>query len=164
MDVEYNLPSPPRLLEKLDALAQQQSSMLVQNTLLAQQNATLISQNVVMAERLTVLEGLLAQPAPTRDLDWVCPVCGSKLTTRDSLKGHIRRLIFPQSATTSCFLDSENADHQALLAHPRYGEGNFEARAQAFKSMLYDTVKSSTRSTMSSENSFSAVSARQMHV
>lgn len=162
MDIEFDLPSPPRLFEKLDALAQQQQCIFTQNTQLAAQNAALINQNAAMAARLTALEQLVASRASDSEVnsDWRCPVCSATLTTRESFKGHIRRLVKPASENTHCFLDPDNAEHQAMLSHSRYGQGDFNTRATVFKTMLYETVKSNTRSTMSSESSFSAVCAR----
>ena len=96
--------------------------------------------------------------SPYERRDWKCPVCNQPLKHRESFKGHIRRLIVPSSDRTHCFLDIENPAHRALLAHPRYGDGDFNARAVVFSQQLYDTVKSNSSSTRTSESSHSAVS------
>ena len=96
--------------------------------------------------------------SPYERRDWKCPVCNQPLKHRESFKGHIRRLIVRSSDRTHCFLDIDNPAHVALLAHPRYGDGDFNARAVVFSQQLYDTVKSNSSSTRTSESSHSAVS------
>lgn len=146
----------PRLLLAIDSMAQQQVAMMTQTDQLAIQNATLIVQNASLVERISALEQIVVARQPHGS--WPCPVCGHIYSHRESFKGHIRRLALPVTHRAHCFLDPNNAEHQALLSHDRYGDGDFDSRAKNFAIMLYDTVKSNSSSTMSSENSFTAVS------
>jgi hypothetical protein len=89
---------------------------------------------------------------------WICPVCRSPFKHRESFKGHILRLKEPVAKRTHCFFDAENPVHVALLSHPRFGTGDFGSRGAAFASQFYDTVRSCSSSSRSSESSHAAVS------
>jgi hypothetical protein len=153
----------PRLLSALNSMVQQQVAMMTQSDQLAAQNATLIQQNATMVERIAALEQIVIGRRPSGQGDWICPVCGHHYTTLASFKGHVRRLIYPAAQRTKCFLDPNNPDHQALVSHARYGEGNFDSRSKNYALMLYETIRSNSTSTKSSEDSFSAVSS-SLHV
>ena len=96
--------------------------------------------------------------------DWVCPVCQEPFAHRESFKGHIRSLTLTKSERSHCAFDSHNQNHQALLSHPRYGDGDFFTRASAFAHQLYDTVKSHSSSARSSQSSHSAVRKSSLFV
>lgn len=134
-------------------------SLKAQNDSILSQNQALLTQNLALADRVSALESQISsRPSTASDKSqvWICPVCHEVFKHRESFKGHIRRMMFP-SERPHCFLDPLSPEHVALLAHPRYGDGPFEDRASNFKSQLYSTVKSNSVSTMSSENSFTAV-------
>lgn len=147
----------PRILSAMNSMAQQQIAMMTQSEMLAAQNATLIEQNAAMVARIAALEQVVIGRRPSGD--WVCPVCGNHYSTLASFKGHVRRLVHPVSVRTKCFLDINNPDHQLLVSHARYGEGNFESRSKNYSLMLYETIRSNSSSSMSSPASYSAVSS-----
>jgi hypothetical protein len=116
--------------------------------------------NAALAARISMLELSASGSRSEERQKWSCPVCLKAFAHRASFKGHIRRLAIsdPTSGRNHCFLDPERPEHIALLAHPRYGNGDFKSRACAFSHQMYDTVKSNSTSTRTSESSHSAVS------
>lgn len=147
----------PRLMTAMNSMVQQQIAMISQSEKLAAQNATLIEQTAAMVARISALEQVVIGRRASGD--WVCPVCGHHYTTLASFKGHVRRLIHPASQRSKCFLDSNNPDHQLLVSHARYGDGDFDSRSKNYSLMLYETIKSNSSSSMSSPASYSAVSS-----
>jgi hypothetical protein len=147
----------PRLLSAMDRMVEQQVAMMTQSDQLAAQNATLIQQNARMVERIAALEQIVIGRRSSGD--WICPVCGNHFSHIGSFKGHVRRLIHPVALKSKCFLDPNNPDHQALVSHARYGQGDFDDRSKIYSLMLYETIRSNSTSTMSSQNSYSAVSS-----
>ena len=89
---------------------------------------------------------------------WICPVCWQPFAHRESFKGHIRRLTESPTDRMHCHLDPDLPEQNRLLAHARYGHGDFPSRAAAFSQQLYETVKSNSNSSRTSESSHSAVS------
>ena len=91
---------------------------------------------------------------------WICPVCREILAHRESFKGHISRLSEPKSERSHCKLDPDNKEHQKLLSDPRFGDpnGDWNQRALTFGLQFYNTIKSHSSTTRSSEQSHSAVS------
>ena len=122
------------------------------------------SGNVALAARVAELEGYRYKRKSSRDNEcrWICPVCWQPFSHRESFKGHIRQLTISPTDHMHCFLSEEKLEHRILLSHPRYGDGDFKTRAAAFSSQLYDTVKSNSNSTRTSESSHSAVSCMML--
>ena len=91
---------------------------------------------------------------------WICPVCREILAHRESFKGHVSRLSEPKSERSRCKLDPDNKEHQKLLSDPRFGDpnGDWNQRALTFGLQFYNTIKSHSSTTRSSEQSHSAVS------
>lgn len=141
----------------------QQTTLIDQNVALAQQNATLISQTADLTSRIVALEEVVSAKATVIGslgaVEWTCPVCSEGFKHRESFKGHIRRLAHPVSPGARCFLDPAVKEHRALLAHERYGNGDFDSCKAQFVQQLYDTVKSASTSRRSSESSHRQVRA-----
>ena len=91
---------------------------------------------------------------------WVCPVCREPFAHRESFKGHVSRFIEPKTERSHCKLDPDNPEHKKLLSDPRFGDpnGDWNVRALNFGLQFYNTVKSNSSSSRSSEQSHSAVS------
>ena len=120
----------------------------------------LVANNAALEARIAFLESqnrAAQEKKDQRDLKWRCPVCLEPFKHRESFKGHIMRLKDPVTARAKCFLDCENERHRELLAHPRYGGGDFESRRLCFADQFYQTVRSNSTSTRTSESSHSAV-------
>jgi hypothetical protein len=122
-------------------------------------NAALAVTHAALNTRVEQLESHVAITDPSNSRrSWVCPVCAKLFKHRESFKGHILRLKDPQSERSRCRLDPDRPDHIVLLSHPRYGHGDFPSRACSFAQQFYDTVRSNSTSTRTSESSHSAVS------
>ena len=161
MNITANYRLMSKLDSKLDSISATQATILHQNQALASQNATLITQNAELCARVAALELRAGSHDTASDLccEWRCPVCHETFKHRESFKGHIRRLVYPSSSKSACFLDESKPEHVALVSHPRYndGDGMFPARAASFSLQLYETVKSNSTSRTTSESSHRAV-------
>ena len=62
---------------------------------------------------------------------WICPVCWKPFAHRASFKGHIRRLTESPTDRMHCHLDPDLPEQNRLLAHARYGHGDFPSRLVA---------------------------------
>ena len=122
------------------------------------------SDQASLCERVAQLESKNGKRSSSggSDCRWICPVCWQPFSHRESFKGHIRQLTISPTDHMHCFLSEEKLEHRILLSHPRYGDGDFKTRAAAFSSQLYDTVKSNSNSTRTSESSHSAVSCMML--
>lgn len=120
----------------------------------------------LLSARVSALEENARHPSQSNQqsdqLQWVCPVCLVSFTHRESFKGHVRLMTLKKTARSHCRFDPHNPHHQVLLSHPRYGSGDFDSRALAFSHQMYDTVKSHSSSSRSSESSHSAVRERPL--
>jgi hypothetical protein len=116
-----------------------------------------IDGNAVIASRLAALEGGSRGRRRSGQREWICPVCEEPFAHRESFKGHVRKLTLPHTGRRNCELDPLNARHQALVAHPRYGTGDFNSRGSEFVNQLYHTIRSASSSTRSSDASHDAV-------
>lgn len=126
---------------------------------------SLVAQNADLAARVASLESAHSTAQykkAQRGVGWICPVCMHPFAHRESFKGHIMRLKDPVTDRAKCFLDPENDRHVALVAHPRYGSGDFDARRISFAEQFYQTVRSNSNSTRSSESSHSAVTIQNI--
>jgi hypothetical protein len=149
-----------RFYAAMESMMMQQSTLIDQNVALAQQNATLITQTADLTSRIVALEEVVSAKATVIGaVEWICPVCSEGFKHRESFKGHIRRLAHPVSPGARCFLDPAVKEHRALLAHERYGNGDFDSCKAQFVQQLYDTVKSASTSRRSSESSHRQVRA-----
>ncbi len=150
-----------RFYAAMENMIMQQTTLIDQNAALAAQNATLITQTADLTSRIAALEEVVSTKATDigalGEVKWICPVCNEGFKHRESFKGHIRRLANPVSPGARCFLDSEK--HSALLAHERYGGGDFDSRKAQFVQQLYDTVRSASSSRHTSESSHRQVRA-----
>jgi hypothetical protein len=119
------------------------------------------SQHTVLESRICQLEIASSAKRIRRSNPaslWVCPVCREPFAHRESFKGHISRLAEPKSERSHCRLDPQNPEHVKLLSDPRFGDGDWDSRSLRFGQQFYDTVKSVSSSTRTSESSHSAVS------
>ena len=69
-------------------------------------------------------------------LPWICPICGTVCSHRESFKGHVRLCVMSQHQR--CRLMEDNVEHQALLS--KFLDGDWDCRAKAFTSEFYDQV------------------------
>ena len=69
-------------------------------------------------------------------LPWICPICGTVCSHRESFKGHVRLCVLSQHQR--CRLIEDNVAHQALLS--KFLDGDWDDRAKAFTSEFYDQV------------------------
>ena len=83
------------------------------------------SSHASLSARVSDLEGKSRGQCRSELREWKCPVCLEQFAHRESFKGHIRSLTFPKSERSHCAFDFHNQNHQALLSHPRYGDGDF---------------------------------------
>jgi hypothetical protein len=124
-------------------------------------NAALVNSNAALAARVEMLESHYRDKVSRSSRShrsWECPVCQKTFAHRESFKGHILRLKDPPSERSHCRLNPERPDHIALLSHSRYGNGDFQSRGSNFAQQFYETVRSNSTSTRTSESSHSAVS------
>ena len=69
-------------------------------------------------------------------LEWICPICGTPCTHRESFKGHVRLCVLSQHQR--CRLMEDNLVHQNLLS--KFLDGNWHDRSRAFTAEFYDQV------------------------
>jgi hypothetical protein len=69
-------------------------------------------------------------------LEWICPICGTSCTHRESFKGHVRLCVLSQHQR--CRLMEDNPVHQDLLS--KFLDGNWNDRSRAFITEFYDQV------------------------
>jgi len=69
-------------------------------------------------------------------LEWICPICGTTCTHRESFKGHVRLCVLSQHQR--CRLMEDNAVHQDLVS--KFQDGNWQDSSRAFTHEFYDQV------------------------
>jgi hypothetical protein len=69
-------------------------------------------------------------------LEWICPICGTNCSHRESFKGHMRLCVLMQHQR--CRLMEDNPAHQDLLS--KFLNGNWDDRSRAYTHELYDQI------------------------
>jgi len=76
-------------------------------------------------------------PVAVQCVSWTCPVCGNTLSSKESFKGHIRKLVYP-SKRPGCHLNPLIPQHR-LFAH-RFDGDHFHEQAYEFCKEFYHQV------------------------
>ena len=73
-------------------------------------------------------------------IEWICPICLSQMSDRDSWKGHIRRLV-QHSTRPACHLNPQDRHHLQLVQRFGLAEDMFQGKARAFAVAFYAAVR-----------------------